>query len=153
MAVSERMTEAEAATLLLEGEACTGLGEGASFTQLEWVRREFLAKLGFEPYPGTFNLHMSGPDWEEAKRVMAREAGIVITPEPGFCAAKCFLVVVAGRITGAVVFPEIAGIRRTSSRSCPPCRCARRWAWPMETASSSASFAEWAGIASIAAPY
>ncbi len=109
MAVSERMTEAEAATLLLEGEACTGLGEGAGFTQLEWVQREFLAKLGFEPYPGTFNLHMSGPDWEEAKRVMAREPGISITPEPGFCAAKCFLVVVAGRITGAVVFPEIGG--------------------------------------------
>ena len=106
MAVTERVMEA--ATLLLEGEACTGLGEGAGFTQLEWVRREFLAKLGFEPYPGTFNLHMNGPDWEEAKRIMASEAGIAITPEPDFCAAKCFLVVVAGRITGAVVFPEIA---------------------------------------------
>lgn len=107
MAMTERVTEAE--TLLLEGEACTGMGEGAGFTRLEWVRREFLAKLGFEPYPGTFNMHMSGPDWEEARRVMAREAGIVIMPEPGFCAAKCFHVVVAGRITGAVVFPEIAG--------------------------------------------
>lgn len=107
MAVTERVTEAE--TLLLAGEACSGLGEGASFTALEWVRREFLAKLGFEPYPGTFNLRMEGLDWEEAKRVMAREAGIAITPEPGYCAAKCFHVVVAGRITGAVVFPEVAG--------------------------------------------
>lgn len=103
------MTVTVAEALLLEGEACTGLGEGAAFTRLEWVRREFLAKLGFEPYPGTFNLHMSGPAWEAARQVMAREAGIVITPEPGFCAAKCFLVVVAGCITGAVVFPQIAG--------------------------------------------
>ncbi|MBM3390376.1 MAG: CTP-dependent riboflavin kinase [Betaproteobacteria bacterium] len=107
MAVTERVTEAE--TLLLVGETCSGLGEGASFTALEWVRREFLAKLGFEPYPGTFNLRMGGPAWEDARRVMAREAGIAITPEPGFCAAKCFHVVVAGRITGAVVFPEVAG--------------------------------------------
>ena len=107
MAVTERVVEAE--TLVLVGEACSGLGEGASFTALEWVRREFLAKLGFEPYPGTFNLRMAGPEWDAAKRIMAREAGIAITPEPGFCAAKCFHVVVGGCITGAVVFPEIAG--------------------------------------------
>ena len=107
MAVTERATEAQ--TLLLVGEACSGLGEGASFTGLEWVRREFLAKLGFEPYPGTFNLHMRGDEWVAARRIMAREPGIGISPEPGFCAAKCFHVVVGGCITGAVVFPEIAG--------------------------------------------
>lgn len=109
MAASERMTEAEAATLQLAGEACSGLGEGTTFTELEWVRRAFLARLGFEPYPGTFNLRMGGPEWEAARRVMAGEAGIAITPEPGYCAAKCFHVVVAGRITGAVVFPDISG--------------------------------------------
>jgi CTP-dependent riboflavin kinase len=107
MAVTERVTEAE--TLLLAGEACSGLGEGAAFTRLEWVRREFLARLGFEPYPGTFNLRMAGPEWEEARRVMARKAGIAITPEAGYCAAKCFHVVVGGCITGAVVFPAVAG--------------------------------------------
>jgi CTP-dependent riboflavin kinase len=103
------MAVTETETLLLVGEACSGLGEGASFTALEWVRREFLARLGFEPYPGTFNLRMHGPEWEAARIILAREAGIPIVPEPGFCAAKCFHVVVAGSITGAVVFPEIAG--------------------------------------------
>lgn len=107
MAVTERI--AEAATLVLVGEACSGLGEGASFTRLDWVRREFLARLGFEPYPGTFNLRMSGEAWEVARRLMAREPGIAIAPEPGFCAAKCFHVVIAGCITGAVVFPQVAG--------------------------------------------
>mgnify|MGYP001315047463 CR=1 FL=1 len=107
MAVTERISEAQ--TLLLVGEACSGLGEGASFTRLDWVRREFLAKLGFEPYPGTFNLRMNGPEWEAARRVMAQESGIPITPEAGFCAARCFHVVIAGSITGAVVFPEVAG--------------------------------------------
>lgn len=107
MAVTARMAEAE--TLQLVGEASSGLGEGASFTRLEWVRREFLARLGFDPYPGTFNLIMGGPAWEEAQRRMARDPGIAITPEAGFCAAKCFHVVVGGCITGAVVFPEIPG--------------------------------------------
>ncbi len=103
------MAVTETETLLLVGEACSGLGEGASFTALDWVRREFLAKLGFEPYPGTFNLRMGGPAWEAARRIMANEMGISITPAPGFCAAKCFHVVIAGRITGAVVFPEVPG--------------------------------------------
>ncbi len=107
MAVTEKRVEA--ATLALAGEACSGLGEGASFTALDWVRREFLAKLGFEPYPGTFNLRMRGPEWAAARRLLAQEAGIGITPEAGFCAAKCFHVVIAGCITGAVVFPEVAG--------------------------------------------
>jgi CTP-dependent riboflavin kinase len=106
MGVTERLPEAQ--TLVLEGEVCSGLGEGANFTQLPWVRREFLAKLGFVPYPGTFNLRLEGPDWDEARRVLTREPGIAITAEPGFCAAKCFHVVVAGRITGAVVLPELS---------------------------------------------
>lgn len=105
MEQTELVTEAE--TLLLAGEACSGLGEGASFTKLDWVQREFLDKLGFEPYPGTFNLRMSGPEWDAARAVLARQPGIPITPEAGFCAAKCFHVVIGGRITGAVVFPEV----------------------------------------------
>lgn len=106
------MAVTEAETIVLVGEACSGLGEGAGFTQLDWVRQEFLAKLGFEPYPGTFNLRMRGAAWEEARSMLAREPGIAIAPAPGFCAAKCFHVVVAGRITGAVVFPEVADYPR-----------------------------------------
>ncbi len=103
---SERV---EAKALVLVGAVCSGAGEGANFTQLEWVRREFLARLGFEPYPGTFNLRLHGTEWEAARRVLAQEPGISINPVPGFCAAKCFHVVVAGRVTGAVVFPEVPG--------------------------------------------
>jgi CTP-dependent riboflavin kinase len=101
------MTVAQTQALLLEGVACTGEGTGAGFTQLEWVRREFLLRLGFEPYPGTFNLLVGGTAWEEAQRVMAKAQGISIAPEPGYCAAKCFPVVVAGQVTGALVLPRV----------------------------------------------
>lgn len=103
------MAVTQTETLTLTGQACSGLGEGAAFTTLPWVQRECLAKLGFAPYPGTFNLRMGGPDWDAARRVMVAEPGIAITPAPGFCAAKCYHVLIGGCITGAVVFPEVGG--------------------------------------------
>jgi CTP-dependent riboflavin kinase len=108
MAAAPATTE-PATTLRLHGEVCAGQGEGAGFLQLEWVRREFAAKLGFEPYPGTFNLHMAGADWDAARARIAHEPGITIDPEPGFCAARCFRVVLDGRVTGAAVLPEVPG--------------------------------------------
>jgi len=105
----QAMLVTPAASLHLVGEACSGLGEGAGFTALDWVRSECLSKLGFDPYPGTFTLRMSGEEWDEARHILAHDPGITIVPAPGFCAAKCFRVVIGGRITGAVVFPEVSG--------------------------------------------
>lgn len=101
------MTVTRPRTLLLQGTLCSGLGEGAGFTGLDWVRSEFRDKLGFEPYPGTFNLQMDATSLRKARRLLARESGIRIHPAPGFCAATCFHVVVADRVTGAVVIPEV----------------------------------------------
>lgn len=91
----------------VEGRLCSGLGEGARFTQLTWAAREFREKLGFAPYPGTLNLMLSGEAWAAARSRLQRSAGIAIVPPSGFCAAKCFPVTVNGRIGGAVVLPEV----------------------------------------------
>lgn len=103
-------SEASAAPveLELEGELRAGLGEGAGFTQLDWVRAAFRERLGFEPYPGTFNLALAGAAWDAARHRMARAAGIVIEPPPGFCAARCYPVEFAGQIAGAAVVPAVA---------------------------------------------
>jgi CTP-dependent riboflavin kinase len=100
-------TTEPATTLRLQGFVCSGLGEGADFVQLSWVRREFQAKLGFEPYPGTLNLRLSGPEWAAARERIAHEPGIPIDPDPGFCPARCFRVVLGGRVTGAAVLPGV----------------------------------------------
>lgn len=89
------------------GTLCSGLGEGARFTQLPWAAREFRDKLGFEPYPGTLNLLLSGTDWEVARSHLQRARGIAIVPPEGFCAARCFRVTVNERVEGAVVLPEV----------------------------------------------
>lgn len=92
-----------------EGIVCSGLGDGAKFTQLDWVMNEFRAKLGFVPHPGTFNLQVGGETWDSVRPRLMREAGIGVTPVNGFCAAKCFTVIVNDKVRGAAVFPEVAG--------------------------------------------
>ena len=69
------MTVTETETLLLVGEACSGLGEGASFTALEWVRREFLAKLGFEETRRFVDHHPKWPEgWPHVELRLTRPA-------------------------------------------------------------------------------
>lgn len=93
----------------LEGTVQSGLGEGSIFTQLDWVLTEFHAKLGFRPSPGTFNLSMGGGEWEAARTKLMSRQGIEITPPEGFCGAKCFAVILANRLKGYAIFPEIDG--------------------------------------------
>lgn len=97
----------KAGAVTLEGRLCSGLGEGAGFTALDWVEHQFHAKLGFWPYPGTLNLALAGRDWDTARDAMQAAPGIAIEPPPGFCAAKCFAVLIAGRVAGAAIVPDI----------------------------------------------
>lgn len=41
---------------IVRGELVSGLGEGAYYMGQEQYKSQFQASLGFEPYPGTFNL-------------------------------------------------------------------------------------------------
>jgi len=91
----------------LEGRLCSGLGEGAGFTSLDWVDHQFRDKLGYRPYPGTLNLSLEGADWNAARDAMQAAPGVAIEPPPGFCAAKCFAVLIAGRIEGAAIVPDV----------------------------------------------
>jgi riboflavin kinase len=54
------------------------------------------------------NLHLAGERLGCGARAMQAAAGIAIEPPPGFCAAKCFAVMIAGRIEGAAILPDVA---------------------------------------------
>jgi CTP-dependent riboflavin kinase len=49
----------------------SGEGRGSDFTQLDWSRRQFIEKLGIDPYPGTLNLVVDDADsldaWDELR--------------------------------------------------------------------------------------
>jgi len=44
-----------------KGRIVTGLGEGQYYISLDGYKKQFVEKLGFEPYPGTLNLHLKEP--------------------------------------------------------------------------------------------
>lgn len=96
----------------LIGRLATGIGMGKTFTRLDWARRQFMEKVGIDPYPGTINVIVddldSMPVWVRIKRT----AGIHIdnpNDGPHDCDAKCWRVSIDGRIDGAIVFPLVDG--------------------------------------------
>jgi riboflavin kinase len=53
------MESAYPASITLEGTVFTGFGEGAYYIAKEVYRKQFIEKLGFDPYPGTLNLKLT----------------------------------------------------------------------------------------------
>ncbi len=93
---------------MLTGRVTTGLGQGASFTQVDWARDQFITKLGIDPYPGTLNLILDSPKalahWAELK---TNSDYLVTPPGPDWCDAHCYPVRIDGQMPGAIVFPEV----------------------------------------------
>lgn len=46
-------------SVTLEGIVFSGLGEGAYYVRQDGYRRQFIEKLGFDPYPGTLNIRLT----------------------------------------------------------------------------------------------
>jgi riboflavin kinase len=93
-------------TLRLKGRVFSGKGEGETFIQLPWVRKQVTEKLGFTPYPGTLNLRLTGSDIR-VNRSLRKANGLDILPAPGFCRGKLFKACLLGNLNCAVVIPEV----------------------------------------------
>ena len=88
------------------GVVLDGVGQAKTFTQLEWVREQVRAKIGFDPYPGTLNLRVKDADALWACRA---GPGILIVPgAAGYCAARCYRMQVGG-VPAAWILPEVPG--------------------------------------------
>ncbi|HWP34546.1 MAG TPA: DUF120 domain-containing protein [Thermodesulfobacteriota bacterium] len=92
----------------LDGEVRSGVGEGAGFLRLDWVRRQIREVAGFDPFPGTLNLRLVTPEGLARWRaVRARPGRRLEPPPPGTCGGWLFPVLVAGTVRGAVVVPDV----------------------------------------------
>ena len=70
--------------LVITGKIVSGAGEGAYFTQIDWVSRQCSEKLGFIPYPGTLNLDIA-EEFLVTVESLEKEKGIeLISPDPKF---------------------------------------------------------------------
>ncbi|NOJ27685.1 MAG: riboflavin kinase [Nitrososphaera sp.] len=65
-------------TIDFEGNVVSGMGEGAYYMSLEGYKKQFLQKLGFEPFPGTLNVKLVDPVFMNARREIGRYPSIFI---------------------------------------------------------------------------
>jgi len=63
---------------VFRGKVFTGLGEGGYYVSLHGYAKQFLGKLGFEPFPGTLNLRLSSPVQMEQRRQLQFLKGVEI---------------------------------------------------------------------------
>jgi len=91
----------------VRGIVISGVRESKLFTEIPWVRGQFIDKLGINPYPGTFNISVLSED-REGLNIIRNTKGVEIIPEDiNYCAAYSFSAVVNGRIRGAVLIPLV----------------------------------------------
>ena len=93
----------------VDGMVASGLGRGAQFLAIEWVRRELHAKLALEAFPGTLNLRIPETDWSA---LHARRNEFVRIADPSAASCPGFAAAVQlsahGRTTlGYLILPEL----------------------------------------------
>lgn len=94
-------------SITLEGTAFTGLGEGAYYVTKEKYRKQFIEKLGFDPYPGTLNLRLTTDYDIKARNELEAYPAVELegfkSEDRTFGPVKCYPVIVENRMKGALL--------------------------------------------------
>ncbi|MEM1543336.1 MAG: DUF120 domain-containing protein [Candidatus Bathyarchaeia archaeon] len=100
--------EGKPRSIIVEGRVFSGLGEGAYYVSREPYRRQFIEKLGFDPYPGTLNLKITSEQNARLRMDLDAYPGIEIqgfrNRDRTYGPVKCFHAIINDREKGAVVF-------------------------------------------------
>lgn len=95
-------------SITLEGILFAGLGEGAYYVTKEGYRKQFMEKLGFDPYPGTLNLKLTTEydvkTMSELEIYPAIELQGFKDESRSFGSVKCYPAVINNKVKGAVVY-------------------------------------------------
>ncbi|MGC9094217.1 MAG: DUF120 domain-containing protein [Candidatus Bathyarchaeia archaeon] len=94
-------------SITLEGVLFTGLGEGAYYTSIDKYRKQFIEKLGFDPYPGTLNLKLT-TDYDiktraELESYPAIEIEGFKDENRTYGPVKCYPVIIENKVKGALI--------------------------------------------------
>jgi phosphoglycolate phosphatase len=101
--------EGDGPWLSFTGQVATGKGEAVGFTSAPWARAAFVDLVGIDPFPGTLNLIVMGGDDQAAwARLRASGGRLMTPPDPSWCAGRLFTVLLADRVEGAIIVPEVA---------------------------------------------
>ena len=101
------MEESHPPSITLEGVVFTGLGEGAYYISLEPYRRQFIEKMGIDPYPGTLNLKLTTEYDKKARSELEVYPSIDVegfkNENRTFGLVKCYPAIIENRVKGAIV--------------------------------------------------
>jgi riboflavin kinase len=94
-------------SITLEGTVFTGLGEGAYYISKEQYRKQFMEKLGFDPYSGTLNLKLT-TDYDikarnELEAYPAVEVAGFTSEDRTFGPVKCYPMIIENKVKGALI--------------------------------------------------
>jgi riboflavin kinase len=93
-------------TVTLQGRVFSGQGDGTKFLSLPWVQKQIIEKLGFKPFLGTLNLHLTQKSTEAKKELIETGKAIIIVPVKGFCCGLCYKARIMDKIDGAIIIPQ-----------------------------------------------
>lgn len=101
------MEKAYPLSITIEGIVFSGLGEGAYYISKDEYKKQFLEKLGFEPYPGTLNLKLT-TDYDLKARMEldvypAIEALGFKSEDRTFGVVKCYPAIIENKVKGALI--------------------------------------------------
>ena len=104
----KRVFEAPKKDLVIAGTVFTGLSEGSYYMSLDGYRKQFISKLGFDPFPGTLNLRVNKENLNERK-ILDTYPFVYIegfaNEKRTYGPAKCFRAIVNDEVKGAIVLP------------------------------------------------
>lgn len=94
-------------SVTIEGTVFSGFGEGAYYVTREPYRKQFIKRLGFDPYPGTLNLKISSEYDANIREELETYSGIEIegfrNENRAYGPVRCFHAAVNNKEKGAVV--------------------------------------------------
>jgi riboflavin kinase len=94
-------------SVTLEGTVFTGLGEGAYYISKEHYRKQFIEKLGFDPYPGTLNLKLTTEYDLKTNAELETYPAIEIqgfkNEDRTFGLVKCYPATIGNKVKGALI--------------------------------------------------
>jgi riboflavin kinase len=109
-----RIFSRERGRFVLHGEVIDGLGEGRYYVSLPGYHDQFVDKLGFDPFPGTFNIRLDGPSIKTRNRLDGLawvEIKGFVAEGRTFGAARCLPCTIEGQqcaiiVPGRTHYPE-----------------------------------------------
>ena len=93
----------------VSGTVASGKGDGSRFTELDWVKKQFVEKIGFEPFPGTLNVLLKDATNRDILEVNKERTVAIEPPDKSYCKGIALRTTISSAVIGAIIVPEVPG--------------------------------------------